>query len=212
MKYTPFLNLFEYDPSDTYDANSQFLIQTALNDNWDKIDSKIEELSKSTSTDSRKIGDIIIRLTNETAKNEVVLNGALVYIEDFYELFKVYRYNFGTPDDERCFYLPDLRNMTIWGVEQFLADEERIIKAGLPNIIGAYNGADQYGSGSGAFTKKKYGNGGRDKHEYSYNYYGFTFDANNGATKWNPASAGIYGGSTTVQPPAMKVRFLTRYK
>ena len=37
MKYTPFLNLFEYDPSDTYDANSQFLIQTALNDNWDKI-------------------------------------------------------------------------------------------------------------------------------------------------------------------------------
>ncbi len=40
---TSFLNLFKYDP--VADKENTFNITTALNENWDKLDNKIEEIS-----------------------------------------------------------------------------------------------------------------------------------------------------------------------
>ena len=45
-KRTPNLNLFEHDTTNDEDLNSNFDIDTALNDNWDKIDTAYGNLNQ----------------------------------------------------------------------------------------------------------------------------------------------------------------------
>ena len=118
-------------------------------------------------------------------------------------MFAIYGTTYGAGDGSTTFNLPDFRNRTIWGANSF-----GYIEAGLPDITGTiYNvagGADLRPTANGAFTVSDSG----------YTQFGFggrgclDADVSINASKSNS----IYGKSSTVQPPAIKVRVITRYK
>lgn len=109
-------------------------------------------------------------------------------------MFAIYGTTYGAGNGSTTFNLPDFRNRTICGAEDF-----GYIEAGLPNITGRMTNAYR-GTVSGAFTYDgQSSDGGDDKTTYHV-----TFDASK--------SNSIYGNSDTVQPPAVKVRVVTRYK
>lgn len=98
------------------------------------------------------------------------------------------------------FNLPDFRNRTIWGATDF-----GYLEAGLPNITGSVYG-DEFPSiinYSGALygVKNSSSNQAVGAAEDSDELH---FDASR--------SNSIYGASSTVQPPAIKVRVKTRYQ
>lgn len=111
-------------------------------------------------------------------------------------MFAIYGTTYGAGNGSTTFNLPDFRNRTIWGANSF-----GYLSAGLPNITGTIGGLEQ-GTASGAFTiadDRKLGNDGAD-----CNLRKATLNASR--------SNSIYGNSNTVQPPAVKVRVVTRYK
>lgn len=115
-------------------------------------------------------------------------------------MFAIYGTTYGAGNGSTTFNLPDFRNRTIWGAENF-----GYIEAGLPNIKGAVNIDGQNNTSSGAIT---------------FSGAGDLTDVNNvggnglrGVMQFDASrSSSIYGKSPTVQPPAIKVRVVTRYK
>lgn len=92
--------------------------------------------------------------------------------------------------------LPDLRNGTLWGADSTTIGQS--LAAGLPNITGSFDGAENYvdGSPSGAFYIIKSGIKGA-LGDGSDDYIGFDASLSNA----------IYGNSDTVQPPAIRVNW-----
>ncbi len=145
------------------------------------------------------IGNPIPTLSNILAENEIWLEGAEVSRETYAQLFEIYGTTYGEGNGETTFNLPDFRNRTIWGAEDF-----GYIEAGLPNINGSVSmqiGAGDVGSGSlymndhgGAWAQRGANGGG---------YWTLSLNASR--------SSSIYGNSSTVQPPSVKVRVKTRY-
>lgn len=77
--------------------------------------------------------------------------------------------------------------------------------AGLPNINGSFNSGGEYYSGhvaTGAFSVTTQNNYRPDGGAYVNAPY-FTFNAS-----W---SNSIYGNSTTVQPPALTLKYIIKY-
>lgn len=103
----------------------------------------------------------------------------------------------GSTDDKIC--LPDFRNRVAWGASDF-----GYVEAGLPNITGKFGAINTVGgfTADGAF----YDLG--SAYDCDYDYIGgrlIGFDASR--------SSSIYKNDiTTVQPPAVKVRWLARWK
>lgn len=148
------------------------------------------------------IGDPIITLSSTLEADEIWLEGAEVSRTTYADLFAVYGTTYGIGDGSTTFNLPNFLNRAIWGANSF-----GYLSAGLPNITGGFTGGTNYGGGGqqwGAFGIYGYtGNvdpgDGRAHVNCNYN-----FDA--------ARSSSIYGKSSTVQPPAIKVRVKTRYK
>lgn len=169
---------------------------------------EIYGMIESKKQNSHAIGEPIIRLDNTLYSNEIRLEGALVSKITYADLYKVYGDNYAIATesitDETKFYLPDFRNRAVWGSSGF-----GYLEAGLPNITGYF---DTFGAWystdlatSGAFTTSsnqstsfglQKGNGIDSRRK--------NFDAS--------LSNSIYGNSDTVQPPAIKVRVVTRFK
>lgn len=145
------------------------------------------------------IGNPIPTLSNVLGENEIWLEGAEVSRETYSNLFAIYGTTYGEGNGETTFNLPDFRNRTLWGAEDF-----GYIEAGLPNINGSVSmqiGAGDVGSGSlymndhgGAWAQRGANGGG---------YWTLSLNASR--------SSSIYGNSSTVQPPSVKVRVKTRY-
>ena len=194
--YTDKLNLFKYDTET--DGDSLFRINQSLNSNWDKIDSFAATIDLKFYDRIYRIGQPIIRLDDYIREDEVRLEGAEVLKEDYMSLYQTYGNTYGIPSDEEHMILPDFRNVTIWGSETF-----GYIAAGLPNIIGRIGAQDDYSSwADGAF--RAVGGGAVAKAGTTWTGGYFQFDASR--------SNSIYGKSDTVQPPAIKVRVVTRFK
>lgn len=154
------------------------------------IDTQISNLENSL----RPIGQPIIRLDNTLYDDEIRLEGAEVSQEDYPNLYGIYGSTYGTASSGK-FKLPDFRNRAIYGANGF-----GYLNAGLPNITGTFSGHD---SADGAF----YVSGGSEWHGNRNNNgqkHTITFNASR--------SSSIYGASSTVQPPAIKVRVVTRYE
>ena len=103
------------------------------------------------------------------------------------------------------FRLPNFVGRTIWGIDS--NTNFGYIEAGLPNIIGYFHGCRGNGTvSSGAFYTKgvNHGDTGRRNPTSPNNIMNTYFNASR--------SNNIYGGSNTVQPPALKVRMYTRYQ
>lgn len=71
-KRTPNLNLFEHDTTNDEDLNSNFDIDTALNDNWDKIDTAYGNLNQNKVS---KDGNKVLSDNNYTTTEKNKLNG-----------------------------------------------------------------------------------------------------------------------------------------
>lgn len=111
-------------------------------------------------------------------------------------MFAVYGTTYGAGNGSTTFNLPDFRNRAVWGAVSF-----GYIEAGLPNITGNIYGLEQ-GQANGVFSSFDWQfivNDGAD-----HMLRGANFDASR--------SNSIYGNSNTVQPPAIRVRVVTRYK
>lgn len=145
------------------------------------------------------IGDPIITLNPVLEDNEIWLEGATVSRSTYSNLFQVYGTTYGAGDGSTTFQLPDFRNRAIWGANSF-----GYIVAGLPNItgtLGYQKEGSMYVDGCIYYSGDKARCGSFDG---TLSTTPARFDASR--------SSAIYGNSSTVQPPAIKVRVKTRYQ
>lgn len=146
------------------------------------------------------IGAPKLTLSSTLPANTIWLEGATVSRSTYSNLFKVYGTTYGAGDGSTTFQLPDFRNRAIWGANSF-----GYLAAGLPNITGTANFTDMRTNRNytGAFYDTGFG-GSQEGGGKSSNLPNLGFDASR--------SSSIYGKSSTVQPPAIKVRVYTRYQ
>lgn len=142
------------------------------------------------------IGDPIITLSSTLEADEIWLEGAAVSRTTYADLFAVYGTTYGIGDGSTTFNLPDFRNRAIWGSDGF-----GYIAAGLPNHQHWTTLDSGWGESPFNYVSLKWDNGDRIKYTGQTVY-----------TSWASQSNSIYGASSTVQPPAIKVRVKTRYK
>ena len=159
-------------------------------------------------TENREILDIVYPIgrpmpeeNNVLLDNEVWLEGATVNIVDYPKLFEVYGTKYGG-DSITTFGLPDMRGRTLWGSPDA---SNGYIEAKLPNIKGSCGKFDVYeAGGEGCFniSSQTYGN---TREQWGGSVAAIGFDASR--------SSSIYSDdATTVQPPAFKVRWKTRFE
>lgn len=161
------------------------------------IDTQITNLEKSL----RPIGHPLIRLDDSIFDDEIRLEGAEVSKSTYELIYPIYGDKYGTPKDPNNFVLPDFRNRVIWGASDF-----GYLTAGLPDITGQFRNSGHMRndpSCSGAFYV--IANNGLNSNNG---------DAKDGGTYGFKASLSnsIFGKAKTVQPPAIKVRVVTRYE
>lgn len=203
----------EYDASTEYNStsivqaieNGQLILKRSLIDN--NIGNPLTDTNSWVDFFSNAIvhpiGDAIITLGSALPENHIWLEGAEVSRTTYANLFAVYGTTYGVGNGSTTFNLPDFRNRAIWGASNF-----GYLSAGLPNITGSFTGGtNNYNSAAvqtGAFSV--YGNSPAvdpgNGRTYPNAYY--DFDASR--------LSSIYGASSTVQPPAIKVRVYTRYQ
>lgn len=156
---------------------------------------------KAVFTGSSPIGapQITLNFSGTLPANCIWLEGATVSRTTYSGLFAIYGTTYGAGDGSTTFKLPDFRNRAIWG-----ADSAGYLAAGLPNITGSITrvACTDRLRGEGAFSGTI--DGSNDTEQGSSKSAVFTFDASR--------SSAIYGNSTTVQPPSIKVRVYTRYQ
>lgn len=152
-------------------------------------------------TGSTPIGapQITLNFNATLPANCIWLEGATVSRTTYSALFGIYGTTYGAGDGSTTFKLPDFRNRAIWG-----ANSAGYLSAGLPNITGTFNNEMGRNPGySGAF----YG-GGSVSNDSAVND-----GESDSQTRFDASrSNSIYGASSTVQPPAIKVRVYTRYQ
>lgn len=165
--------------------------------------------SKAVFTGSSPIGapQFTLNFGATLPENCIWLEGAAVSRTTYSTLFGIYGTTYGAGDGSTTFNLPDFRNRALWG-----SDFAGYIGAGLPNITGTawnigFGTRDNGQSASGAFAGSSPGSyptqGGWDN---NYGRFGSTLSFN------AAFSNGIYGASSTVQPPSIRIRVYTRYQ
>ena len=129
-------------------------------------------------------------------ENCIWLEGAEVSRTTYSTLFGIYGTTYGAGDGSTTFNLPDCRNRVFWG-----ANTAGYVEAGLPNITGYFNHNASYIGGafyvSGSISSSAIDTGGSTDQVVTFNA---------------ARSSSIYGQSSTVQPPSIKIRVYTRYQ
>lgn len=176
--------------------------QTTLGTYWKVFQTEHQEIALAT----YEIGLPQPTFSNNLYANEVWLEGQAVSRVDYASLFEIYGTTYGSGNGSTTFNLPDCRNRVMWGSTSF-----GYIEAGLPNITGS---ADPFSAGygwnsigvrnqAGAFSPIGKGSVMSRRETTGGQTYGISFNAQNANS--------IYGNSSTVQPPAIKVRVKTRW-
>jgi len=160
---------------------------------------KIEENSETISgIQNNYIGVPVPRLDDSLPDGYIRLEGAEVSRTTYAKLFELYGTTYGEGDGSTTFKLPDLTGRVLWG-----ATDLGYIAAGLPNITGNLPAGNCTSNNfSGAFYDSGTATDGYNGGSYYFNTAGFNASRSNS----------IYGNSDTVQPPAVKVRWITRYE
>ena len=220
---TPNLGLFKYDTTNVTDLTSAFNINTALNNNWDKIDEAI-----SNSGGARNIGEIVTSTVPLTDAGLHLLDGALIQGSGIYSDFVNYIAGLYDDTDTPNYFTDEntwQQSITDYGVcGKFVYDSVNnsvrlpkitgiiegttdltalcdLVEAGLPNITGqfALKGTEGSSSVSGAFyagsKTGSYGGGHVDDQKPPLMYFNAS------------RSNSIYGSSNTVQPQTIKVLY-----
>ena len=127
----------------------------------------------------------------------LLCNGAVISRATYANLFNAIGTIYGVGDGSSTFSIPNLTDRFIQGSETV-----GVVKnAGLPNITGRIGGTldDSWGQANGAF--------------YESGSLPDSGGSQSGPIIWMDASrsSSIYGSSTTVQPPALTMRFYIKY-
>lgn len=149
-------------------------------------------------------GTVIAFAANKTLDGFLLCNGAAVSRTTYAALFSAIGTTYGTGDGSTTFNLPNLTDKFIQG--SGTAGTEKA--AGLPNITGSFS--DPLGStnrggvvtGYGAF-KNSTNTADGDAGSGAYTNVKVQFNAS--------TSNSIYGKSSTVQPPALTMRYYIKY-
>jgi hypothetical protein len=138
---------------------------------------------------------------NSNPAGYLLCNGAAVSRTTYAKLFEAIGTTYGTGDGSTSFNLPDLTNKFIQGS----GTAGTVHAAGLPNITGNVVEMKGYTAtkGSGALYKSATKSGGGYYDEAVDRSLTLSFDASR--------SNAIYGKSTTVQPPALTMRYYIKY-
>ena len=123
----------------------------------------------------------------------LICDGRAVSRSVYANLFAKIGTTYGGGNGSTTFNLPDLRDRVAWGATSSVGTQ---IAAGLPNIVGTFDGNVNDGTArkTGAF------------YTYNYNSYGADGDSGGGTVGFDASrSNSVYGRSNTVQPPAMKL-------
>lgn len=155
-----------------------------------------------------KIGSIEIFARSDSAPpGYLICDGAEISREVYKELFDVIGTTWGSGDGTTTFNLPNLIGKTIWGGH--LAEVGAYKSAGVPDIIGQFrairlqetiddtiSGAFGFNGWGGSYMQAAYAQTSR---ECATNFK---------ASRWS----GVYGASSTVQPPAAVLCPCIRYE
>ena len=143
----------------------------------------------------------------------LICNGAAVSRTTYKRLFEVIGTTYGAGNGSTTFNLPNLIDKFVMGG----STAGTVKEAGLPNITGGFTarvpsnhsnyavGAFEGGNGtstSNTTTAASYSGSGNTTWQDTYRY-GFALNASK--------SSSIYGKSTTVQPPALTMKFYIKY-
>lgn len=150
--------------------------------------------------DTTPTGTVIAFAANSAPSGFLLCNGAAVNRTTYADLFAAIGTTYGAGDGSTTFALPNLTDKFIQGSGTAGTSKA----AGLPNITGNFTGGCNSGADSnanGAFaangTSSEKLNGG------SWARTIVNFNASR--------SSGIYGKSSTVQPPALTMRYYIKY-
>lgn len=145
-------------------------------------------------------GTIIAFAGNTLPKGYLLCDGSKVSRTTYKKLFDVIGTTYGAGDGSTTFNLPNLTDKFIQG-----SDTAGTAKsAGLPNISGIVNvHTFKNGSASGAFSSEIIDTNTHGGVNSDYSFIKIFFNASN--------SNGIYGNSSTVQPPSLTMRYIIKY-
>lgn len=144
------------------------------------------------------VGSIIMVTHDKDVYGFYECNGANLSRTSYKALYDVIGTTYGSGDGTNTFTLPNFTNRAPWGTTA--SGGFGYISAGLPDIIGSFTSQD--GRANGAFHVG--GRiGGLDGGGVISNWVDFK-------ASWT-TNTDIYGKSNTVQPPAIRVRFLIKY-
>ena len=154
------------------------------------------------------IGTIFAFAGNDIPSGYLPCNGSAISRTTYADLFAVIGTTYGSGDGSTTFTLPNLIDRFIEGSSA----AGNYYSAGLPNLTGTV--VDIYGNydsgiavdgnsfkGTLSGYRESVKNGGNEWQER--NYDGFNFNASWANT--------IYGASSTVQPPALTMRYIIKY-
>ena len=181
-----------YAGQEITDGSVKWIVEALVNKDY--VDQAIGTL------DAIPVGTILAFAGNTIPEGFLACEGAGLSATTYSGLYAVIGNTYG--GDSTTFNLPNLTDRFLQG-----SNTAGTVKApGLPNITGAFNGTKLTDGGeiaTGAFQVG--GSSGRAtcKDSTDETKYGFNIDASR--------SSSIYGASTTVQPPAVTVRFIIKY-
>lgn len=155
-------------------------------------------------SDGMPTGTVLSFAGNTVPENYLLCDGSAVSRSTYADLFKVIGTTYGAGDGSSTFNLPNLVNRFVEGGSASGA----VKNAGLPNITG-----DLYlGEGCPRITEYS-SSGALSAHIVSSNYTGFNQSSSEkidtlyfNASKSNS----IYGSSSTVQPPAIVMKYIIK--
>lgn len=153
------------------------------------------------------VGAVVAFAGSTTPQGWLLCDGSAVSRKDYAALYAVIGTTYGAGDSSTTFNLPNLTDKFIQG-----SDTAGTIKsAGLPNIEGAFGAiraASATGPGlkAGAFSGTE-SSANSIKFQNGTYYESGAFNADFKASNSNS----IYGNSSTVQPPALTMRYIIKY-
>jgi microcystin-dependent protein len=144
------------------------------------------------------IGTIFAFAGNDIPTGYLPCNGGAISRATYADLFAVIGTTYGSGNGSTTFNLPNLTDKFIQGSNTV----GTVKSAGLPNITGDAEVIDGTGTLTGAF----YVDG------TSANMYTATWNSSRNVLRFNASRcSSIYGNSTTVQPPALTMRYIIKY-
>ena len=144
-----------------------------------------------------------------TPQGWLLCDGSAVSRTDYADLYAVIGDTYGAGDGSTTFNLPNLTDKFIQGN----STSGTVKAAGLPNITGEFGFSQQYTGTQPVFIT---GNGAFNGDTVNANYatWGSESNVSNLPSRYTfdaSRSSSIYGNSTTVQPPALTMRYIIKY-